>query len=136
MVKRRHPGRPARRRPGRIRARRLRLNAARARRRLARAAGSLGLRRPLVRRLAFALALLALVVVPLPVLAADTPSGQPGCTGAACFTAPVQAQLWVAPLPGAWTAGGAGDAHAPSPPQGRPTLRSAAGTWCSGLALS
>jgi hypothetical protein len=52
-----------------------------------------------------AVALLAVVLFPLPVLASDTPSRQPACQGSACHAQPVSAQRWVVGLRGVWSAG-------------------------------
>lgn len=51
-----------------------------------------------------AVALLAVVLFPLPVLASDTPR-QPACQGSGCRAQPVSAQRWAVRLPGTWSAG-------------------------------
>jgi PQQ-like domain len=51
-----------------------------------------------------ALALLVLVLFPLPVLASDTPR-QPACQGGDCHAQPVSAQRWAVRLSGTWSAG-------------------------------
>lgn len=93
-------------RPRRGRARRLGARSARARRRRARLAAAYRSRRPAIRRIAIALALLIVVLFPLPVLASDTPPRQqPACQGDHCRAEPVQAQRWATPLTGTWSAG-------------------------------
>jgi hypothetical protein len=53
-----------------------------------------------------ALALLALVILPLPVLAADGPPGPPrACQGAGCQAQPASALRWAVRLSGTWAAG-------------------------------
>ena len=52
-----------------------------------------------------AVALLAVVLFPLPVLASDTPPGQPACQGSGCRAQPVSAQRWAVRLAGTWSAG-------------------------------
>ncbi len=99
MVRRRHGGRPLL-RPGRPWARRRRQ---RGLARLARPRPT-SLRRPAVRRLALALALLVVLVVPLPVLAADHPGRLPACSGSGCRTQVERVRQWAVPLPGAWVA--------------------------------
>jgi outer membrane protein assembly factor BamB len=103
-VKRRHTG-PRVTRPGRVRPRPLSPRAGRARRRLARLAGSFRSRRSAARRVVFAVALLVVVLFPLPVLASDTPPRAPACQGSGCRAQPVSAQQWAVRLPGAWSAG-------------------------------
>ena len=85
--------------------RRLGTRSARVRRRLARLAGSLRARRSVARRVAVAVALLVLVLFPLPVLASDTPPVQRACQGDGCGAKPVSARLWADPLSGPWSAG-------------------------------
>ncbi|MGH3292833.1 MAG: PQQ-binding-like beta-propeller repeat protein [Trebonia sp.] len=93
-------------RPRRVRSRRrLGARSVRARRRLARLAGPLGVHRSAVRRVGVAVALLVVVLFPLPVLASDTPTMQPACQGADCRAKPLSAKLWADTLPGAWSAG-------------------------------
>jgi hypothetical protein len=75
------------------------------RRRLARLAGSLGPGRSAARRVGVAVALLIVVLFPLPVLASDTPAVQRACPGGGCGAKPVSAQLWAVTLSGAWSAG-------------------------------
>ena len=62
-----------------------------------------------MRRIGFAVALLAMVIVPLPVLASDVPPHQPGCTGSGCRTVAASAWRWAATLSGTWAAGATGD---------------------------
>jgi hypothetical protein len=52
-----------------------------------------------------AVALLVVVLFPLPVLASDTPPQPSRCQGAGCRAQPLSAQLWADGLPGAWSAG-------------------------------
>jgi hypothetical protein len=52
-----------------------------------------------------AVALLAVVLFPIPGLASDTPSRPPACLGSACRTQPVSAQRWAVGLRGTWSAG-------------------------------
>jgi PQQ-like domain len=53
-----------------------------------------------------ALALLVLVILPLPVLASDGPlASSHACQGAACHAQPASALRWAVRLDGAWTAG-------------------------------
>lgn len=63
-----------------------------------------------MRRAVLSVALLALVILPLPVLASDGPSPQqPPCQGSGCYAELASAQRWTARLPGTWDAGtGAG----------------------------
>lgn len=59
-----------------------------------------------IRRAGIALALLIVVLIPLPVLASDTPPRPPlTCQGAGCHTEPALAHRWAVGLPGAWSAG-------------------------------
>ena len=53
----------------------------------------------------FAVALLAVVLFPLPVLASDTPPRQPACQGSGCRAQPVSALRWTVGLSGTWSAG-------------------------------
>jgi PQQ-like domain len=99
-VTRRQSGRQVR--PGRIRGRRpgpRRLT----RHRLARRS------HPAVRRIVLTVALLAVLILPLAVLASDVPQRQPACQGSACRVAAASPQRWAKPLPGTWLAGTAGD---------------------------
>ena len=121
-MKRRHAGRRVL-RSGRTRAvktpvrrvrragiRRPRPGAARARRRLARLARAFASDRPAVRRTVLAVALLAVLVFPLPGLAADDPPHQADCPGSGCHARTASAQRWAVRLSGAWSAGpGSGD---------------------------
>ncbi len=52
-----------------------------------------------------AVALLAVVLFPLPGLSSDTPSRQAACQGSACRARPVSAQRWSVGLRGTWSAG-------------------------------
>lgn len=52
-----------------------------------------------------ALALLVVLLIPLPVLASDTPPKSSACEGIGCQAQPVSAQLWAVPLVGTWPAG-------------------------------
>jgi PQQ-like domain len=92
-------------RPRRVRPGRRNLRAVRARRRLTRLTGPFRSRRSVARRVVLAVALLAVLLIPLPVLASDTPSRQPACQGRGCRTEPVPAQWWAVSLPGTWSAG-------------------------------
>lgn len=87
---------------GRVRARRRRSRAARVRRHLA---GFLSSRQSAVRRVALAAALLVVVLIPIPVLASDTPPRSPACAGSDCHARAVSAQRWAVPLAGYWSAG-------------------------------
>ncbi|HEY3882876.1 MAG TPA: PQQ-binding-like beta-propeller repeat protein [Trebonia sp.] len=71
---------------------------------------------PALRRLVLAAALLAVLIVPLPVLASDVPQHPPGCQGASCHAQVAAAQLWAVPLAGSgtWTAGTAANGTAAS----------------------
>jgi hypothetical protein len=60
---------------------------------------------PLARRVLLAVVLLAVVLFPVPGLAAGGPLAQPACRG--CRAQPATAQRWAAPLSGKWTVGGA-----------------------------
>lgn len=62
-------------------------------------------RRLAVRRVVLAVALVVLILVPLPVLASDTPPRQAGCAGSGCHAQAVHARLWAARLAGTWSAG-------------------------------
>jgi hypothetical protein len=71
--------------------------------RLVRPAGS---RRTAARRVLLALALVALVILPLPVLAADGPPSPPSaCPGVGCRAQAVAVPRWKHRLPGTWAAG-------------------------------
>jgi hypothetical protein len=63
------------------------------------------LRRSAARRIAVAVALLAVVLFPLPGLASDTPPRQPACQGSGCHTQPMSALRWAVGLAGIWSAG-------------------------------
>jgi hypothetical protein len=89
-------------RPRPARARRRRFRAARIRPRLA---GLLRSRRGTARRIALAAALLVVVLIPLPVLIADTSPQVPACAGRDCHARVVSAQRWAVPLAGFWSAG-------------------------------
>jgi hypothetical protein len=69
---------------------------------------------PLARRVLLAVALLAVVLFPVPGLAANGQLQQPACRG--CRAQPATAQRWAAPLSGAWTVGGAGGGAAGTVP--------------------
>jgi hypothetical protein len=64
----------------------------------------------LLRRIALAVALLAVVIVPLPVLASDVAPHPPGCAGPGCRTQAIAAWRWAVRLTGTWSAGGTGAA--------------------------
>jgi PQQ-like domain len=70
-----------------------------------RLAGSFRSRGSAARRVAAAVAVLAVVLVPLRVLASDTPPRSPGCQGPGCRAHPVSAQRWAVTLSGTWSAG-------------------------------
>jgi len=89
----------------RVRVRRYRSRLVRLRRRLARQAASLRFRQSTAHRVVLALALLVVVLIPLPVLASDTRPKPPACAGSACHAQRVPAQRWLAKLPGTWAAG-------------------------------
>jgi hypothetical protein len=72
---------------------------------LARQAASLRSRQSAAHRVVLALALLVVVLIPLPVLASDTRPKPPTCGGSACHAQQVSAQRWLAKLPGTWAAG-------------------------------
>ena len=74
------------------------------RRRLTRLAGRLRSRQSVTRRVVIAVALLVVVLIPLPVLASDAPPRPPGCAGD-CRPLRVSAQAWAVPLSGTWSAG-------------------------------
>src|SRR6201996_777915 len=78
-------------RPRRVRVRRLRARSARARRRLVRFAGSYRPRHSAARRAVLAVALLVIMLVPLPVLASDTPPRPLVCRGSGCRDPPENA---------------------------------------------
>jgi PQQ-like domain len=75
------------------------------RRRLVRLAGPFRSRRSAARRAVLAIAILVVVLFPLPVLASDTPPKSPVCQGAGCRAQPASAQLWAVRLSGTWSAG-------------------------------
>lgn len=52
-----------------------------------------------------ALVMLVVVLVPLPVLASDTPQRPPACEGSGCRAQKVSALRWAEPLVGTWPAG-------------------------------
>src|ERR1700759_4625885 len=89
----------------RVRVRRLRARSARARRRLVRFAGSYRPRHSAARRAVLAVALLVIVLVPLPVLASDTPPRPLVCRGGGGRNQPENALRWTHNLTGAWAAG-------------------------------
>ena len=89
----------------RLRVRRRRSRVVRLRRRLARLAASLRSRQSTARRVLLALALLVVVLIPLPGLASDTHPKPPACAGSACHAQRVSAQRWSVSLPGTWAAG-------------------------------
>jgi PQQ-like domain len=89
----------------RVRVRRRRSRVARLRRRLARLTASLRSRQSTGRRVLLALALLVVVLIPLPGLASDTRQKPPACAGSACHAQRVSAQRWSVSLPGTWAAG-------------------------------
>ncbi|HXT89497.1 MAG TPA: PQQ-binding-like beta-propeller repeat protein [Trebonia sp.] len=91
--------------PRRVRVRRHRSRVVRLRRRLARHAASLRSRQSTTHRVVLALALLVMVLIPLPVLASDTHPKPPACTGSVCQTQRLYPQRWLAKLPGTWAAG-------------------------------
>jgi hypothetical protein len=70
-----------------------------------RLAGRFWSRGSLARRAVLAVALLVVVLFPLPVLASDTPARSVGCQGAGCRAQPVSAQRWAVGLAGTWSAG-------------------------------
>src|SRR6201996_1905590 len=88
-----------------VRARRLRARSVRARRRLARFAGPHRSRQSAARRVVLAVALLVIVLVPLPVLASDTPPGPIACRGSGCRGQTALTPQWKRGLTGAWAAG-------------------------------
>ena len=90
-------------RPRRVRTRRRGARAARVRRR--RLTRSLRSRRSALRRAVLALALLVVVLIPLPVLASDAPPRPAACGVSGCRSAPVSAELWTVPLTGTWPDG-------------------------------
>jgi len=92
----------------RPRARWLRRSAARLRAVFARLAAFFGPHRPAARRTALAVALLAVLIIPLPVLASDVPQRPSACPGSGCHAEAANAQRWAKPLPGSWLAGTAG----------------------------
>lgn len=88
--------------PRLARARRRRSRVARLRRRLA---GFVTSRQPAIRRIALVVALIIVMLIPLPVLASDTSPRSPACTDGACHTRAVSALRWAVPLTGYWSAG-------------------------------
>src|SRR5262249_15380036 len=59
-----------------------------------------------IRRVVLALAALAMIIVPLPVLASDAPAQQSACQGVGCHVKTASAPRWSAPLTGGtWSAG-------------------------------
>jgi PQQ-like domain len=58
----------------------------------------------LARRVAIAVALLAVLVIPLPGLAADAPAHHSACAGTGCRAQARSARQWAVRLPGAWSA--------------------------------
>jgi outer membrane protein assembly factor BamB len=58
-----------------------------------------------VRQVVLALALFIVILIPLPVLASDTPPQPPPCAGSGCQTKPVSPELWAVPLVGTWPVG-------------------------------
>lgn len=58
-----------------------------------------------MRRAVLALALLVVVLIPLPGLASDTPPQSSACAGSGCQAQPVTAQLWAVRLVGTWPTG-------------------------------
>jgi len=89
----------------RVRVRRHRSRVVRLRRRFARLAASLQSRQSTARRVLLPLALLVVVLIPLPGLASDTRQKPPACAGSACHAQRVSAQRWSVSLPGTWAAG-------------------------------
>ena len=69
---------------------------------------------PLARRVLLAVVLLAVVLSPVPGVAAGGQPQQPACRG--CRAQPATAQRWAAPLSGAWMVGGAAGAAAGTVP--------------------
>lgn len=59
----------------------------------------------MLRRVVLAVALLVVVLIPLPVLASDTSPQLPACDSESCRAKPVSAKLWAVPLGGTWSAG-------------------------------
>jgi hypothetical protein len=68
-------------------------------------AGIFRSRRSAAHRVVLAIVLLAVVLVPLPVLASDTPPQPPSCLGTGCHAQPESALRWTAGLAGTWSAG-------------------------------
>lgn len=89
-------------RPKRVRARPRGSRASRIRWRVA---GFFRPRQAAARRIALAAVLLVVVLIPLPVLIADTSPQAPACAGGDCHARAVSAQRWAVPLPGSWSAG-------------------------------
>jgi len=69
-------------------------------------------RSPAARRVLLAVVLLAVVLFPVPGLAAGGQPSPPGCHG--CRAQPATVQDWAAPLSGAWTAGNAAAGTVPA----------------------
>src|ERR1700757_370587 len=89
----------------RLRARRLRARSVRARRHLTRFADPHRSRQSAARRVVFAVALLVIVLVPLPVLASDTPPRPLACRGSGCRGQTAFAPRWTRSLTGVGAAG-------------------------------
>ena len=92
-------------RPRRVRARKRLPRVVRVRRRLVHLAGLFRSRRSAAHRVVLAIVLLAVVLIPLPVLASDTPPQPPSCLGTGCHAQPESALRWTAGLAGTWSAG-------------------------------
>ncbi len=58
-----------------------------------------------MRRAVLAVALVVMVLIPLPVLASDTPPRPPQCAARDCRTQPASEELWAVPLTGTWPDG-------------------------------
>ncbi len=70
-----------------------------------RLAGPFRSRGSAARRAVLAIAILVMVLVPLPVLASDAPPKPPVCQGADCRAQPPPHQRWAVSLSGTWSAG-------------------------------
>jgi hypothetical protein len=70
-----------------------------------RLAGLFRSRRSAAHRAVLVVVLLAVVLIPLPVLASDTPPQPPRCLGTGCHAQPESALLWTVGLAGTWSAG-------------------------------